>query len=351
MDVENVISKCPICGRDTEISREKQAKLKMRTDIHGFFCIKCRTFYAEPTFPNPNPYYLFTGTEKEHSYDTDELRSYLFYHDDGAIPVLVESDVYKNLGPFSNEKVYNLTPQMVTAWYPKTFAQKVDLILMKLYEFSAYDGAPIFIEDDVLFFRHKQSSSSSQSIDVQNQRNYMLSFLTDNGYIQASSVPPLYCLSPKALERIYELEKMQSVNKDVFVSMAFNEDTKDTREAIRSGINNAGFSSKFIDEIIHNHQIMPEMFRLIRECRFLILEISDPNYGAYYEAGYALGLGKEVIICCSKEVFDKKYETEEEKKYAKYLKPHFDIAQKQILVWNNYEDLTKKLSEWIKALF
>lgn len=87
--------------------------------------------------------------------------------------------------------------------------------------------------------------------------------------------------------------------------MAFNDGTKETREVIRAGVEKSGFCSKFIDEIIHNHQIMPEMFRLIRECQFLILEISDPNYGAYYEAGYALGLGKEVIICCKKEVLIK----------------------------------------------
>ena len=133
--------------------------------------------------------------------------------------------------------------------------------------------------------------------------------------------------------------------------MAFNDDTKDTRDAIKAGIINAEFSPEFIDEIIHNKQIVPEMFRLIRECRFLILDISDPNYGAYYEAGYALGLGKEVIITCSDEVFRKEYKTEEEKKYMKYLKPHFDIAQKQILVWKDHADLTKQLSEWIKALF
>ena len=55
--------------------------------------------------------------------------------------------------------------------------------------------------------------------------------------------------------------------------------------------------------------------------------------------------------CEQEEVFDKEYNTKEEKKYAKYLKPHFDIAQKQILIWNDYEDLTKQLCEWIKALF
>ena len=63
--------------------------------------------------------------------------------------------------------------------------------------------------------------------------------------------------------------------------MAFNDGTKQTREAIRQAIIDSGFSPEFIDEIIHNKQIGPEMFRLIRECRFLILDISDPNYGAY----------------------------------------------------------------------
>ena len=185
--------------------------------------------------------------------------------------------------------------------------------------------------------------------DVELQKEYILKFLINVGFLEQYQKTS-YILTPKALQRIYELQKMNSINKDVFVSMAFNDSTIETCEAIRAGVEKAGFCSKFIDEIIHNHQIMPEMFRLIRECQFLILEISDPNYGAYYEAGYALGLGKEVIICCKKEVFEKEYVTKEEKKYARYMKPHFDIAQKQILVWTDCPDLIKKLSEWIKAL-
>ena len=129
--------------------------------------------------------------------------------------------------------------------------------------------------------------------------------------------------------------------------MAFNTETDDTRKAIKAGIEKAGYSPEFIDEIKHNRQIVPEMFRLIRESRFLILDITDPNYGAYYEAGYALGLGKEVIICCSSDVFNKDYTNVEN---AKYIKPHFDILQKQVLIWKDYEDLTNKLCEWIKAI-
>lgn len=33
----------------------------------------------------------------------------------------------------------------------------------------------------------------------------------------------------------------------------------------------------------------------------MVVDITYPNYGAYYEAGYAQALGKEVIICCRKE--------------------------------------------------
>ena len=92
------------------------------------------------------------------------------------------------------------------------------------------------------------------------------------------------------------------------------------------------------------------MLRLIRESRFLIMDISDPNYGAYYEAGYAEGLGKEVIISCRKSIYNKKYMSEEEKKYERYLKPHFDIAQKQTLLWEDYDDLSFQLKKWIKAI-
>ncbi len=109
-----------------------------------------------------------------------------------------------------------------------------------------------------------------------------------------------------------------------------------------------------MDEIVHNHQIVPEMLRLIKETRFMIMDITQPNFGAYYEAGFAQGLEKEVIITCSKEVWDKKDFSCDLDKDCRYKeiasKPHFDIAQKQVLVWKDYKDLTKQLTEWIKHI-
>ena len=38
----------------------------------------------------------------------------------------------------------------------------------------------------------------------------------------------------------------------------------------------------------------------IRRCRFLIADLSDDNGGAYWEAGFAEGLGKLSYVCCAK---------------------------------------------------
>jgi nucleoside 2-deoxyribosyltransferase len=318
---------CPVCKRSAKIVVDDQTR-NLQVD-----CNACGTYKITRELIDDN----FVCAESV--YDLSKLSSYLYYHKSE------ENNIFLSQSQNAMQKA-RISPQTVENWYPKTFAEKIDLILLKMSENSKYDGAPVFVDEDILFITNR-----SNTAEVGFKRKYYIDFLESHGFVEQLRGTQAYILKPKASMHIYELQKNSSASKDVFVSMAFNDGTKDTREAIRLGVEKAGFSSKFIDEIIHNHQIMPEMFRLIRECRFLILEISDPNYGAYYEAGYALGLGKEVIICCKEEIFNKEYTTDEEKKYAKYLKPHFDIAQKQILVWDDYEDLKKKLSEWIKALF
>ena len=253
-----------------------------------------------------------------------------------------------------------LTEKDVENWYPKTFAEKIDKILLKLYNLSAFEGDFVDTKDasPLLFFTSSAPSSTiSNGREIEAQCDYISDYLEKVGFIDRDGTK--LRLTPKALERVYELQRRQADNKNVFVAMSFHESAKEIREAIKKGISEAGFLTTIMDEIIHNHQIVPEMLRLIRESKFMIMDITDPNYGAYYEAGYALGLGKEVIITCSEDVFTRKEFicneiADPDKKQCAYveksLRPHFDIVQKQILVWKNYEDLTKKLSEWIKYI-
>lgn len=332
-------STCPLCGSAAESNPDYQTDSILRV------CNTCGRYkYFSKEF---------------NSIDKDKLASYLFYHRfsplDNRFYLISDKETFESIRSV-NSNVYQLTKEMVDAWYPKTFAEKIDRIILYLSNNSKFYGDEIKFNFDEIaslsFFRRINANDDS----LTEQLNFLSDFFKENMLVDIN-FPPIISMNeyslkilPAGWKRVDELQKNQTNNKHVFVSMSFSEATKETREAIRKGIIGAEMSPDFIDEIIHNHQIVPEMFRLIKDCRLLVLDITDPNYGAYYEAGYALGLGKEVIITCSREMFNKEYTTDEEKKYAKYTRPHFDIAQKQILIWDNHDDLTKKLQEWIKAV-
>ena len=63
----------------------------------------------------------------------------------------------------------------------------------------------------------------------------------------------------------------------------------------------------------------------IRTSRFLIADLTHENPGAYWEAGYAEGLGKPVIYTCEK------------KKFENQVKTHFDTNHHLTLQWDSNE--------------
>ncbi len=76
----------------------------------------------------------------------------------------------------------------------------------------------------------------------------------------------------------------------------------------------------------------------IRNSRFLISDLTHDNNGAYWEAGYAEGLGKPVIYTCKKEKFDED-------------KSHFDTNHHLTVRWDadNIEEAVKSLKATIRA--
>lgn len=85
--------------------------------------------------------------------------------------------------------------------------------------------------------------------------------------------------------------------------------------------------------------IVHPLFEISRS-KFVVVDITYPNFGAYYEAGYAQALGKEVIVCCHASRFGSD---------DKNQRPHFDIAQKSMIVWNNEAELINRLKRRIEA--
>ena len=60
----------------------------------------------------------------------------------------------------------------------------------------------------------------------------------------------------------------------------------------------------------------------IRDSAFVIADLTHDNHGAYWEAGYAEGLGKPVVYICEKTKFDEKG-------------THFDVSHYMTILWSN----------------
>lgn len=214
--------------------------------------------------------------------------------------------------------------------YPKTFMETVEKSLLNLSrEFKDY--GVIFSGGNRNLY-HLLYASNKDTIEGQMQ------ILLELGYLNCikKESEKSYRISANGWKRISELEH-EEVAKQGFIAMAFKDDTKLISDAFKKVIDRCGYIPKRIDEKEHNRQIVPEILFEISRSKFVVVDITYPNYGAYYEAGYAEALGKEVIICCR------------QKEFQGDNKPHFDIAQKSSVIWKDEEDLEERLYKRIEA--
>ena len=91
------------------------------------------------------------------------------------------------------------------------------------------------------------------------------------------------------------------------VKYAIGYDLVDMRDVGRAGI---------IDNIMRVQ---------IRDAKFVIVDLTHDNHGAYWEAGYAEGLGKPVIYICEKGKFEEQ-------------KTHFDTNHCTTVPWSRDDD-------------
>lgn len=284
--------------------------------------------------------YILSESFRMAMYDNkiDIFKTYCYlvhHHKEDSTIFLGGKFAYDNYKKINKESTSILvTNEEIINWYPKTFQEKIDKILLYLSRISKFEGDSVNIDlptKYAIFFCDSEELSSKKT-----QKNFIINYLEKSKLI-SHNIDKITLL-PDAYSLIYDLEKFKTNNKNAFVAMQFGEKTNGIREAIRKGISDSGHNAIFIDEKIHNHQIVPVMIDEIKKAKFLVMDCTYPNHGAYYEAGIAFGEEKEVIITCRKDIFDSDNH------------PHFDIFQKQILVWEDEDDLSKKLTMWINAV-
>lgn len=210
---------------------------------------------------------------------------------------------------------------------PKNHFEKIDCSLMNIYRIF---GEGIITFDEPFDYMSIYAKDSDEG-------EAMIRSLVDFGYLSGSEFDTSLVISKEGWKHIYEMEK-QETDRTGFIAISFSDESARILEVLKEGIKRAGFNPIVIKDEEHNNQIVPEIRKYIKRCRFLVMDCSYPNYGAYYEAGIAAGEGKEVIICCRKDSFD-----------SKDTRPHFDIAQQSMIIWEDETDLIERLVRRIEA--
>ena len=212
--------------------------------------------------------------------------------------------------------------------------QQISVSLQELISMLFVDR----FEVDMVRYANKYGYCVERAVeDCVCEVEYMLKYLSEVDYIEYNAGPTIedavdITLTPLGYKRVDELQKNSAYGKNVLVAMKFGDDTVQLREAIRKGISDADYIAVFIDEVQHNDFITPELLKHIRDSKFVVVDLTHQNNGAYFEEGYAMGIGKTVIQLCQKDT-----------------RLHFDIAQKNTIMWDTEDDIPERLTNRIRA--
>lgn len=129
-------------------------------------------------------------------------------------------------------------------------------------------------------------------------------------------------LTPKGWARFEDLT-IGAIGTDpptAFVAMWFDESLLAVwKDAIEPAIKAAGYQAIRVDLSHHNGLIEDQIIALIRAAPFVLADFTNHREGVYFEAGYALGLGKQVVFTVRQDDLDK---------------AHFDTSHRNHIAWH-----------------
>lgn len=142
-------------------------------------------------------------------------------------------------------------------------------------------------------------------------------------------------LSMKGWEQIQPLPRPGGIPGRCFVAMWFSEELRSAYEqGIMPAVKRAiGKEPLRIDQKEHNNEITDEIMAEIRNAQFIVADFTGHRAGVYYEAGFAMGLGRPVIWSCRKD-------------HLGGL--HFDTNHKNHIVWETPAELNEMLYRRIR---
>jgi nucleoside 2-deoxyribosyltransferase len=108
-------------------------------------------------------------------------------------------------------------------------------------------------------------------------------------------------------------------------------------DGIRPAVaDDCGFDIVRVDRVEHVENINDKIMADLRRAQFVVADFTRHPAGVYFEAGFALGLGRLVIWTCHRDDFHEKV--------------HFDTRPYNHILWTEPAELRERLGTQIKAL-
>lgn len=124
-------------------------------------------------------------------------------------------------------------------------------------------------------------------------------------------------------DRYEELRRGTRVYHKAFMAMKFGDATLDNvlERVLKPSALQAGFDLFKLTEVPRAGLIDNRMRAEIQSSDFVVADLTHDNLGAYWEAGYAEGLGKPVIYTCERAKFEQ-------------ARTHFDTNHHLTILWD-----------------
>lgn len=177
---------------------------------------------------------------------------------------------------------------------------------------------------------------------------YVVEGLKNQGLIEQRKEPTGalangYRLTFRGWTHLDEIRRRSVDNRLAFMAMQFGdaELEKNVERCFRPAVARTGFELRVLSGPQQRAGSIDDQLRVaLHTARFVLADLTHGNNGAYWEAGFAEGLGRPVIYTCR--------ETE-----WKTRKTHFDTNHLRHVIWNStdLESAASQLVNMIRATF
>jgi hypothetical protein len=207
--------------------------------------------------------------------------------------------------------------------------EKIERMLGRIARKAGTPGAPVIVshrEDCFLY--------STKSPD---ELLTYLNHIRERGWVKANMTSEAsHCwLTVDGWMHVEPAPTSGGIPGRCFVAMSFDPSLDEAyRFGIGPGIHDCGFDPVCMKDIVTNEGITDRILAEIRLAQFLVADFTGQRHGVYFEAGFAKGLGREVIWTCRED--DKE-------------RLHFDTKHLGHVLWTDPQDLRTKLAASIRA--